>query len=423
VRAAEGTEPLVLSGRTVLVGACGGIALYKVPLLISRLRELGASVHVVMTQAATRLVSPLTFQTVSGNPVHTDLFAPPQLWNVEHIALAERADLCVVAPATANILGKAASGIADDFLSTVLLAVACPVLFVPAMNSRMYTHPAVQRNIATLRGFGHEVLDPDIGPLACGTSGPGRYPETERVLAACLRLLGPGDLVGRRVVVSAGPTREFLDPVRFISNPSTGRMGFALAAEARRRGAEVILVSGPTDLPPPPEVETVRVTSTAEMRSAVLGAAETADAVIMAAAPADWAPAAVAPEKIRKRAEGLKLDLRLTPDILAELGARRGAVRRPVLVGFAVETCSLLEKAREKLIAKNLDFIVANPVAPDSGFAAETNRATILPREGAPEELPLQSKSALARAVLDRVVLLLREGSVHRGADSDAAPV
>ena len=235
------------AGRTILLGACGGIALYKVPLLISRLRELGADVQVVMTEAATKFVSPLTFQVVSGNPVHTDLFAPPERWNVEHVALAERADLAVVAPATANIIGQAAGGLAEDFLSTTLLALTCPVLFVPAMNVNMYGHPAVKRNIETLRGFGHEVMEPDTGRLASGSVGAGRYPETERILAACLRLLGPGDFRGVKVVVTAGPTREPFDPVRFVSNPSTGRMGYALAAEARERGAEGVIVSGPSE--------------------------------------------------------------------------------------------------------------------------------------------------------------------------------
>jgi len=405
----------VLSGRTVLVGACGGIALYKVPLLISRLRELRAGVHVIMTEAATRFVSPLTFQTVSGNAVHTDLFARPQLWNVEHIALAERADLMVLVPATANILAKAATGIADDFLTTTLLAVTCPVLVVPAMNAAMYRHPATSRNIETLRGFGHEVLEPDTGRLASGAVGPGRYPSTERILAACLRLLGPGDLCGRKVVVSAGPTREPFDPVRFISNPSTGRMGFALAAEARRRGADVVLVAGPTELDPPDDVAVKRVVTTSEMRDAVLGEASGADVVVMAAAPADWAPADSFDRKVKKGEAGLGLRLVVTPDILAELG--RAERRPPVVVGFAAETDDLVANAREKLGAKDADLIVANPVCrePGSGFAAPTNRAVILARDGSAEELPLMSKSDIASAVFDRIVLLLgRQAGLNR---------
>jgi len=407
----------------VLLGACGGIALYKVPLLVSRLRELGAAVHVVMTEAATRFVTPLTFQTVSDNPVHTDLFGAPQVWNVEHVALAERADLLVVAPATADIIGKAAAGVADDFLTTTLLAVTSPVLCVPAMNANMLRHPAVARNLETLRGFGWEVLEPDVGRLASGAVGPGRYPETERILAACLRLLGPGDLKGLKVVVSAGPTREPLDPVRFISNPSSGRMGFALAAEARRRGAEVVLVTGPAELRPPDEVAVVRVTTATEMREAVLREAGGADVVVMAAAPADWAPARPAPRKVRKAEADLNLDLVLTPDILAELGhvwRAGGAGRTPrVLVGFAAETHDLLQSAGAKLKAKNADLIVANQVADaaDSGFGAETNRVTILGRDGSVEELPLQSKTEVARAVFDRVTQLLREGG-----ERDARP-
>jgi phosphopantothenoylcysteine decarboxylase/phosphopantothenate--cysteine ligase len=398
----------MLKGKTVLAGTCGGIALYKVPLLLGRLRDLGADVHVVMTEAATRFVSPLTFQTVTGNPVHTDLFAPPRLWNVEHIALAERAGLVVVAPATANILGKAAAGIADDFLSTVLLAARGRVLYVPAMDAAMYAHPAVRRNIALLREFGAEVMEPDKGRLASGLVGPGRYPETERILAACLRLLGPGDLAGRKVVVSAGPTREHLDPVRFLSNPSTGRMGFALAAEARRRSADVVLVSGPTELPPPPEVRVVEVTTAAQMREAVLGEAAGADVVIMAAAVVDWRPRERASRKVKKTEGDMELRLVRTPDILSELGRDKG---RRVLVGFAAETGDLVENALAKLKAKNLDLIAANLVGTeeDSGFASATNRVTLLGRDGSVEELPLMTKDEVARAVLDRVVGLLEE--------------
>lgn len=396
----------MLAEKTVLLGACGGIALYKVPLLIGRLRDLGAAVHVIMTEAATRFVTPLTFQTISANPVHTDLFRPPQLWNVEHIALAERADLMVVAPATADIIGKAASGIADDFLSTTLLAVTCPVLYVPAMNADMYAHPAVQRNLDTVRGFGAEVLPPDAGRLASGRIGPGRYPETERILAACLRLLGPGDLAGAEVVVSAGPTREHLDPVRFLSNPSSGRMGYALAAEAARRGARVTLVSGPTELAPPPEVELVAVTSAEEMREAVLTAAADAAVVVMAAAVGDWRPETVAPGKVKKFDGESELRLMRTPDILAELGREK---RGRILVGFAAETDDLIANARGKFEAKNLDLLVANRVArePDAGFGTETNRVVLLGRDGSLDELPLLTKQEVARAVFDRVASLI----------------
>ncbi len=407
----------MLRGRTVLVGATGGIALYKVPLLISRLRELGAETHVVMTEAATKFVSPLTFQTVSSNPVHTDLFTLPRQWNVEHVALAERADLAVVAPATAGILAKAAVGAADDFLSTTLLALTCPVLYVPAMNVNMYRHPAVQRNIATLRGWGAEVLEPDTGRLASGAAGPGRYPETERILAACLRLLGPGDLAGTKVVVSAGPTREPFDPVRFISNPSSGRMGFALAAEARRRGAEVTLVTGPVELRPPDEVNVIRVTTAAEMREAVFREAGPAEIVVMAAAPADWTPAHPAARKMKKAEMGLTADLALTPDILAELGRTWRTEREGrVLIGFAAETHDVLANAQAKLEAKNADLLVANQVAagPDTGFGAETNRVTLLQRDAPAEQLPLATKDEVARSIFDRIALLRRKGGDAR---------
>jgi len=420
-------------GRTVVLGACGGIALYKAASLIGRFRELGATVHVIMTDAATKFVSPLTFQTLSGNPVHTNLFATPPLWNVEHVALAERADLGVVAPATANIIGKVASGVADDFLSTTLLAMSCPVLFVPSMNANMYAHPAVKRNLGILSDYGYEVMTPDTGRLASGLVGPGRYPETDRILAVCLRLLGPGDFAGMKVVVSAGPTREFFDPVRFVSNPSTGRMGFALAAEARRRGAEVVLVAGPTDLKPPEEVTTIRVTTAGEMRDRIVSEAEGARVVVMAAAPADWLPATRAAQKMKKAEfPSLSLELVPAPDILAELGQRqRGpalqGAGRPVLVGFAAETQELLANAKAKLKAKNVDLMVANQVATvadqmaaetDSGFGTETNRVTLLARDGSIEELPLLSKSEVARAVFDRIARLVGGGGEgHAGAD------
>jgi phosphopantothenoylcysteine decarboxylase/phosphopantothenate--cysteine ligase len=408
----------MLTGRTVLIGACGGIALHKVPLLISRLRELGAGVHVVMTEAAIEFVSPLTFQTVSGNPVHTDLWAPPLQWNVEHIALAERTDLAVVAPATANIIGKAAAGIADDFLSTTLLAVTSPVLYVPAMNTDMYAHPAVRRNIETLKTFGAEVLEPDMGRLASGRIGPGRYPETGRILAACLRLLGPGDLAGRRVLVTAGPTREPFDPVRFTSNPSTGRMGMALAAEARRRGADVVLIMGPTELEPPSEVEVVRISTTAELREAVLSQFSRCDVVMMAAAPLDWRPADVAPRKMKKTEGDLTVTLTRTPDILAEIGRNKG---QRVLVGFAAETDELQTYALAKLEAKNLDLIVANRVArePGEGFAAETNRVLIIGRDGQVEETAVLPKAEIARTVCDRVSSLLGGGESRAGGQED----
>ncbi len=408
----------MLSGKVIILGASGGIALYKAPLLISRLRELGAEIHVVMTRAATEFVSPLTFQTVSGNPVYTELFAPPKIWNVEHVALAERADLTVVAPATADIIGKAASGIADDYLSTVLLAVRGPVLFVPAMNEAMYGHPAVKRNIETLRGFGHEVMEPDTGRLASGAVGSGRYPEMERILAACLRLLGPRDLRGLKVVVSAGPTREHFDPVRFISNPSTGRMGYALAAEARRRGADVTLVSGPTELEPPFEVRTIKVTTVAQMREAMVREAAAAAVVVMAAAPADWTPTTYSERKLKKQEGAPELGLAAAPDILAELGRAKGD---RILVGFAAETDDLVSSARGKLDAKNLDLIVCNRVGgePGAGFAAATNRVTFIARSGETTELPLLPKDEVARLLFDRIVSLVQGGDGRR----EAGPV
>jgi len=348
------------------------------------------------------------------------MWAPPRRWNVEHIALAELADLTVVAPATADIVGKAAAGIADDLLSTTLLALKSPILFVPAMNPAMYSHPAVQRNLDIIRSYGAEVLPPDTGRLASGAVGYGRYPETGRVEAACLRLLGPGDLAGRKVLVTAGPTREPFDPVRFVSNPSTGRMGLALAAEARRRRADVVLVLGPTELRPPAEVEVVRVGSAAEMREAVRDRFAHSDVLVMAAAPADWRPTEVSSRKIKKTEtpEDLTVTFARTPDILAEVGPSKG---HRVLVGFAAETDELKANAIAKLRAKNMDLVVANLVArePDSGFAVATNRVSIIGRDGQAEETAVLSKAEVARTVFDRVSLLLGGGESRAGGQEE----
>jgi len=396
----------MLAGKCVVLGVTGGIAAYKAVEVASRLRKLGATVYVVMTRAAANFVTPLTFREISGNAVVTSMWDEPKQWNVEHIALATRADLFVIAPATANVIGKLAAGIADDMLTTTVMATKAPVLLAPAMNSGMYLNPVVQANIARLAGLGYHVLPPDEGLLACGVEGPGRLPEPEVIVARAAALLGAGgDLAGRKVLVTAGPTREAIDPVRYISNHSSGKMGYAIAAAARARGADVVLVTGPTALTPPPGVRTVPVETAAEMLAAVLAEYDDCDAVVKAAAVADYRPVAPAEHKIKKHDEEMTLTLTKNPDILAELGRRK---RHQVLVGFAAETRDLAANAGAKLAKKNLDMIVANDVTvPGAGFGADTNVARLLYRDGRTEELDLMVKSELAGVILDRICALL----------------
>ena len=398
----------MLAGKSVVLGVTGGIAAYKAVEVASRLRKLGATVYVVMTRAAASFVTPLTFREISGNPVVTSMWEEPKQWNVEHIALATRADLFVIAPATANVIGKLAAGIADDMLTTTVMATKAPVLLAPAMNSNMYLNPVVQANIARLTGLGYHFLPPDEGLLACGVEGPGRLPEPAAIAAAAAALLGiTGDLAGRKVLVTAGPTREAIDPVRYISNHSSGKMGYALAAAAAVRGADVVLVTGPTALMPPPGVRTVQVETAADMLAAVLAEYDDCDVVVKAAAVADYRPLAPEADKIKKNDEEMTLTLTLTKnaDILAELGRRK---QRQVLVGFAAETRDLVANARAKLAKKNLDMIVANDVtAPGAGFGSDTNVVRLLYRDGRAEEFDLMAKSELAGVILDRVCAFL----------------
>lgn len=391
----------VLAGRRIVVAVTGGIAAYKTCALVSKLAQAGAQVRVVMTAAAQRFVSELTMATLSGQPVATDMWADRD--EMAHISLADFAEAVIVAPATANIIGKLAHGIADDLLSTALLAFTCPIVVAPAMNTRMLDNPAVQANLQLLRERGIMVLEPAEGRLACGECGRGRLPETEELIAALIEALGAdGPLAGRRVVITAGPTREALDPVRFLSNPSSGKMGYALAAAARRRGAEVTLISGPVALPPPPGVELVSVTSAEEMHAAVEAWRGRADVFIGAAAVADWRPAQRAEHKLKKGDDQrMTLELVRTPDIIASVAQWQP---RPVVVGFAAETEDLLAHAAEKLRKKGLDLVVANDVtASGAGFGSDTNRAVVLDATGGVEELGLMSKSELARRILERI--------------------
>jgi phosphopantothenoylcysteine decarboxylase/phosphopantothenate--cysteine ligase len=393
--------------RTVVVCVGGGIAAYKACELVRLIVKGGGRARVAMTPAATRFVAPLTFQALSGAPVLTDLLDPAAESTYGHLALARMADLVILAPATADLIARVRAGMADDAVATTVLAATCPVLVAPAMNTRMWQNPVTQENLAALRARGLLVVGPAAGELADGDVGEGRLATPEDIAAAAARILGRRDLVGRRVVVTAGPTREPIDPVRFISNPSTGKMGYALAAVAARRGAEVVLVSGPTSLPDPEGVRVVRVNTAEEMARGVEGETEAMDLFVGAAAVSDYRPAQVAPHKIKKTAGDETLVLARTPDILAGLGARfAGKAGAPVLVGFAAETEEVIARAREKLKKKHCDLVVANKVgAPGAGFGSDTNRvALVTAHELAEIEGP---KEKVAEAILDWILPVL----------------
>ena len=396
------TSPL--AGRRVLLGVTGGIAAYKACILTRLLTQAGATVQVVMTPSATRFVGPDTFAALSGRPAYTEVWEEPG--SVLHVRLARQAHMAVVAPATANVIAKLARGIADDLLTSTLLEATCPLVLAPAMHSGMWEHPATQANVRALQERGTAVVGPATGPLAAGDEGTGRMAEPEDILAAVEDLASRGrDLAGRRIVVTAGPTWEPIDPVRFVGNRSTGRMGFAVAREAFGRGADVTLVVGPGTLEPPEGPRLVRVATAEEMRMAVLEAAEDADAVVMAAAVADFRPREAAPNKLKKEGEPPRLELVPTPDILSELGEVKG---ERVLVGFAAETEDLEAAGRVKLQAKGLDLIVVNEVGREgTGFGSEANHAAILSRTGDDEPLRDWTKRELAAAICDRLTKML----------------
>lgn len=400
-------EPLL--GRTVVLGVTGGIAAYKSAELCRRIIAANASVHCVLTRAAARFVGPTTFEALSGNPVGTDPFASSEPGLIEHIRLANLADLVVVAPATASFLARLAQGLADDLLGATLLATRAPVLVAPGMNVNMWEHRATADNVALLRSRGVRFVGPEEGDLACRTVGTGRMAEPESILEAMAGCLAPQDLAERSVLVTAGPTREALDPVRFLSNHSTGKMGFALARAARARGARVVLVTGPTPLATPLGVERLDVTSAEEMGMAVLELASSMDVVIKAAAVSDWRPESPNPTKGKKGQSDSKETLTLirTPDILARLGAERTGPR-PLLVGFAAETGDPTAEAQRKLVHKRCDLVVGNDVRPpDAGFGADTNRVVLVEPDTPPCPLPLASKDAVAHRILQRVAQLL----------------
>lgn len=399
-------NPNPLKNKIIVLGVSGGIAAYKACDLASKLRKAGAEVTVVMTDAAQKFVSPLTFQSLVHRPVITSLWNPIEEWQIEHISVAQTASLAVIAPATANIIGKLAAGIADDFLTTFALAMQAPILVCPAMNCDMYANPIVQENIELLTSRGFHFVEPEEGMLACGDVGKGRLADIDTIMERIVSILLPKqDFDGVKMLVTAGPTCEPIDPVRYITNPSTGKMGFALAEAARDRGARVVLVSGPTHLESPAGVETIRVRTAAEMAKAALGKARGCKVVIGAAAVSDFTPAKTADHKMKKKDGNITLKLQPTVDIIAELGKRKG---KKILVGFSVETRDLIENSTEKLQKKNLDLIVCNDVTQaGAGFATDTNIVTILDRDGGAEQLPQMTKLETAHTILDRISKLL----------------
>jgi len=394
----------MLKNKKIVLGVTGGIAAYKAAELVRELVRGGAEVFVVMTRSAQAFVTPLTFQTLSGNKVATDLFSLVEESEIGHISLADRADILVIAPATANVIGKIAGGIADDLLTTVVMATKAPVLLAPAMNVHMWENPICRENIQKLSARGYHFVEPETGELACGYEGKGRLPEIPAIAEEIRALLSPPDLRGETLLVTAGPTEEPLDPVRFLSNRSSGKMGFAVARAARRRGGKVILVSGPTALAAPSGMKFIPVRTAAQMREAVLENLPAASVLVMAAAVSDFRPKGVSPEKIKKSGAQPTLSLELNPDILSEAGRRKG---KRLIVGFAAETESLLANAQRKLAEKNLDLIVANDVSlPGAGFAVDTNIVKVIDRSGKVEELPLMDKEELANRILDRILFL-----------------
>ena len=393
-----------LNGREIVLGVTGGIAAYKSAALVSRLRHAGATVHVIMTRNATEFVAPLTFQTLSANPVVTDTFQTPETWNVEHVALAQRAEIFVIAPATANIMAKMAAGIADDMLSTTVLATKAPVLLAPAMNTGMWTAHATQHNREVLRQRGVLFVGPDSGMLACGDNGAGRMSEPDEIFEAVCHILNrKQDLAGRKVLITAGATRERMDPVRYLTNDSSGKMGFALAEAARDRGADVTLVYGSVSVPVPGGVRTIHIESAMELYETMIREAPEHQIVIQTAAVADYRFENKQETKVKRKGKGpLTVTLIENPDIARAVGEAKREGQ--ILVGFAAETDHLKENAEAKLSKKNLDMIVANDVTkPGAGFNVDTNIASLITREGT-EDLPLQSKRELAEEILNRIV-------------------
>ena len=398
----------MLDNKNVIVGVCGGIAVYKVADLVSRLKKQNANVDVIMTENATKFVSPLTFQTLASSPVYVHMFAEPKHYDVEHISLAKKADVFIIAPATANVIGKIANGIADDLLTTTIMATKAKVIFAPAMNTNMYLNPIVQKNISYLKELGYEFIDPGTGLLACKDYGPGRMAEPEDIVEYIIESFVNKDLAGKKIVVTAGPTIEPLDPVRYVTNHSSGKMGYNIAKAAKSRGADVVLITGPTSLKAPNGVKVIKVNTTIEMLNAVEREFDSCEVLIKAAAPLDYRPEKVSDVKIKKKGgEDDQLNIRYirNPDIAEHFGRIKG---NKILVGFAAETNDLIEYAKEKLKKKNLDFIVANNIMEDgAGFKGDTNVVTIIDKDENIENYPVLDKYKVAQIILDKVKLLL----------------
>mgnify|MGYP000959711454 CR=1 FL=1 len=392
----------MLNNVTIVLGITGGISAYKSLELVSSLKKQGGDIHVIMTNSATKFITPLTFQTLTQNLVVIDTFQSVKYWEVEHISLAQKADIFAIVPATANIIGKIANGIADDMLSTTIMATKAIKLIVPAMNTQMYLNPIVQDNIKRLESLGYIFMEPDSGLLACGDEGPGKLPSPSTIEEKILSIFNKKDLKGKRVLITAGPTRESIDPVRFISNHSTGKMGYALAQEALERGANVLLISGPTDLRVPKGVQVEYITTSDEMFDKVMKNYIPADIIIKSAAVADYKPSNISKEKIKKSNDELILTLEKNRDIAYELGKIKES---RILVGFAAETENLILNAKSKIKKKNLDFIVANDLKQEgAGFAGDTNIVKIIDREGNILELPKMSKKLVAKEIFNQIV-------------------
>lgn len=394
-----------LSGKKVLLGISAGVAAYKAIFLLREIQKAGAEVKVIMTENATKLISPVLLRELSGNPVSVSMWQDISHWNVAHIALAAWANIVVVAPATANIIGKLANGIADDMLSTTVLASTSPIVVVPAMNTNMYNNPILQRNIESLRQHNYVIIDPTCGDLACGTTGVGRYPENREIIFAIEKQLTQNSLAGKKVLVTAGGTREPIDPVRYIGNRSSGKMGYAIARAAALQGAEVVLISATDTLEPPVGVQLIQVFSANDMKNAVDQHFDSTDIVIKAAAVADYRPTEQATQKIKKTEDSLRILLKKNPDILYELGQRK---KHQILVGFAAETENLLEYAKIKMKKKNLDMLVANDVTqPGAGFNSDTNIVSLLYKNGTHETFAQMTKNEVATLIINKVVSLL----------------
>lgn len=395
----------MLNGKNVVIGVSGGIAAYKAVEIVSRLKKLNANVDVIMTKSATEFVTPLTFQSISQNPVTVDMFNEIKYWEIGHISLAKKADIFLVAPATANIVGKIANGIADDMLTTTIMATKAKVILAPAMNTNMYNNIIFKENMTKLQKLNYEFIEPKSGRLACGDIGKGKMAEPSEIVEYVVNSLSNNELTGKRIIVTAGPTIEPLDPVRYLTNHSSGKMGYYIAKEARKRGAEVTLISGPVNIEPPVGVNVVKVNTTEEMFNAVEKFFNESDILIKAAAPLDYRPSSVSEHKIKKEKDKLEVKLVKNPDILAHFGRIKG---KKIVVGFAAETENVIENAKQKIRKKNLDFIVANNVSSiDTGFKSEDNIVSIIDKEYNVDSYPLMKKEEIAKIIIDKVLKLL----------------